>query len=243
MTATDPSLAAAPLDRPWKRLKAARIAAGFRTAKQFSDTLGIVGPTYNNHERPTRKEGGKGRQFSVQSAERYAEELGKRLPGVTADWLLYNVGPPPMALGGPGAADEIPDMPRDLPIVGTARGGLAGSFHLGRQLALAYRPPGLAGVDGVNALWVEGSSMAPVHPPGELRFANPDQHWGPGDDVVVRTERYQGAGDEWFVKRLVEVTDEDLVVEQLNPPATHRIGREFVVSVHRIPGLRELFAA
>ncbi len=101
------------LDRPWKRLKAARRAAGYLTAKEFSDTHGISQVTYNSHERPPRKEGGKGRAFSPPTAERYAELLKSALPDITGDWLLHNVGDPPAKIVSPSASKTPPHAQPD----------------------------------------------------------------------------------------------------------------------------------
>lgn len=93
------------LSRPWKRLKAARIAAGFKTAKHFSDMLGLNQVTYNNHERPPTSEGGKGRRFDLTTANKYAELLVQSLSGISGEWLLHNTGEPPLELL-PGAPEK-----------------------------------------------------------------------------------------------------------------------------------------
>lgn len=98
------------LDRPWKRLKAAREAAGFKTARSFSDTLGIGHNTYGNHERPPRSEGGKGRAFDQERAAAYATALSRTLPGLTADWLLHNAGPVPAGLLANGESPILPEV-------------------------------------------------------------------------------------------------------------------------------------
>ena len=62
---------------PGDRLKAAREAAGFPSARQAAIALGIGYTTYVSHE--TGKNG-----FTADQAERYAEEFG-----VDAAWLMF----------------------------------------------------------------------------------------------------------------------------------------------------------
>lgn len=93
------------LDRPWKRLKACRIAAGFPTIKSFTDAQGINYASYRTHENPTRAEGGKGRKFTQATAETYAGLFRERHLDVDAEWLLWGAGEPPVGvLGGPAIA-------------------------------------------------------------------------------------------------------------------------------------------
>lgn len=86
------------LDRPYKRLKAARIAAGYVTARQFADTHHLPEQTYGSHERKPTTEGGKGRGIPHDRAIEYAKLLATRLPEVTADWILHGAGHPPAAV-------------------------------------------------------------------------------------------------------------------------------------------------
>lgn len=88
------------LDTPADRLRAARLAAGFRTAREFSDRHNIPQATYSLHET-----GGRGLRKAV--AEGYARLLTERLPEVTADWLLYGRGTLPQALRPLMAGEDI----------------------------------------------------------------------------------------------------------------------------------------
>lgn len=58
------------------RLKAARIDAGYKTAKEFADKHGVAQPTYANHENDKRG-------IRREAAKYYAEALG-----ITVEWLL-----------------------------------------------------------------------------------------------------------------------------------------------------------
>lgn len=94
------------LFRPDQRLKAARAAAGYRTAKEFADKNGFPAVTVQKHEKG--KEAG-GRGLRRAQAEKYARALAKTLDGVNADWLLYGRGEPPVGvLGPPGQSPARP---------------------------------------------------------------------------------------------------------------------------------------
>jgi len=99
------------LDRPWKRLRAIRKGAGYRTAAEFADKHEINRPTYNNHENPPRAEGGKGRAFNEATASFYVGIFHPQFPDLTMDWLLYGAGPAPLNLdrdrNGDGDGDEF----------------------------------------------------------------------------------------------------------------------------------------
>jgi len=75
------------------RLRALRAAAGFKTAKEFSDTHGFAQQTYSAHERGAEA-GGRGLKRAV--AEVYISCLSQKLPGATVEWLLYGEGRSPL---------------------------------------------------------------------------------------------------------------------------------------------------
>ncbi len=87
------------LDRRHERLKAARIAAGYRTALEFSSKHGLKQPTYSAHET-----GERGLRKKV--AERYAKILSRELAGITSDWLLDNIGEPPVGILPPAESKK-----------------------------------------------------------------------------------------------------------------------------------------
>ena len=76
------------LRRANDRLKAARAAAGYRTAKEFADTHGIETSTYSNHESGARG-------IRQPTADRYVDFLAPNLAGISADWIRFGDGPPP----------------------------------------------------------------------------------------------------------------------------------------------------
>jgi phage repressor protein C with HTH and peptisase S24 domain len=160
--------------------------------------------------------------------------------------------PPP----GPRLAGEVrpapvrlprrEEMPRDVPVLGTASGSVAGnkdgSFSLTAEVIdFVRRPPALAGVRDAYAFYVENESMVPEHKPGELRFVHPHRMPQIGDSVVIQTKRHEEAPVECFIKRLVRRTDEKIVAEQLNPAARIDYQRRFIIAVHKVLTLNDLF--
>lgn len=154
------------LDTPFGRLKAARLAAGFRTAKEFSDTYGIPQPTYNKHETGVNGLRGDRPEF-------YASLLADRLPGITPEWLRYGAGDAPAGLAeGPqeeaSPHDAIPyepgnDEPPAPPILAALYPDTPGT--------LLYRATS-------DALYSAGVA------PGDLLVCEPARMPVPGDLVV-----------------------------------------------------------
>ena len=138
------------------------------------------------------------------------------------------------------------EMPRDLPVLGTALGSLIDDkfegFHLeGSAIDYVRRPPGLAHVPDAYAIYVQNDSMWPMHSPGDLRFANPHKPPRPGGTVIVQTRHWDTDPGQGYIKIFRRRTPTTLVLEQLNPPVTIEIPLRYVVSVHHVPDMAELF--
>jgi len=139
--------------------------------------------------------------------------------------------PLPEALAAPGL------MPRDLPVMGSTRGGTEGDFTLNGQVVdYVRRPPGLAHTSDAFALYVEGESMWPWREAGSLVVVHPARPPRIGDHVVVELtaplpEDLDGGeldGEErgaprpadraCYVKRLLARDAKGLRLGQYNPP-------------------------
>lgn len=132
-------------------------------------------------------------------------------------------------------------MPRDVPVYGTAAGSLVGAFQFEGVVEYVRRPPALMGVPVAYALYVTGSSMSPEHNPGDLRFIHPGRPPRVGDTVIVQTRNHEADGIASYIKTLVRMNDQRLVLQQRNPEATMEIDRRTVVAVHRVLTVNELF--
>ena len=134
------------------------------------------------------------------------------------------------------------DMPRDVPVEGTAAGSARGAFQIeGGPVDFVRRPPGIAGAKDVYALYVVNDSMEPRFAEGELIYVHPGRPVQPGNFVVVVQKTADLEPPQAYVKRLVRRDGETLVLEQLNPQATLELAQSTVQSVHRILTMNELF--
>jgi phage repressor protein C with HTH and peptisase S24 domain len=133
------------------------------------------------------------------------------------------------------------DMPRDVPVYGTAAGSVVGAFQFDGIVDYVRRPPALAGVGVAYALYITGTSMEPEHNPGDLRFIHPGRPPRVGDTVIVQTKNHEADGITAYIKTLVRMNEAKVVLHQRNPVATIELDRRTVVAVHRVLTLNELF--
>lgn len=136
----------------------------------------------------------------------------------------------------PNASHPIASpMLATVPAYGQAIGGDDGYFVLnGQKIADLLAPASLMGVRDAYAVLVSGESMEPRYEAGEAVFVNPHVPVRRGHYVVAQI---RVPGDEMprgYVKRFVRMSDERLILEQLNPAKELAFPRRQVVSVHRI---------
>jgi hypothetical protein len=137
---------------------------------------------------------------------------------------------------------EISSMPRNLPVFGTTAGGNgdgATIINQGDVVDYVRRPPGLAGNSKAYGLYVEGDSMEPQFEHGALILVDPGRKPRPGDRVVLVLLKDEGE-EISYVKQLVRITSDRLIVRQFNPPKELEFAREVVKSVERVLTTAEL---
>ncbi|HEX2020266.1 MAG TPA: S24 family peptidase [Aurantimonas sp.] len=137
-------------------------------------------------------------------------------------------------------------MPLDMPVYGTAAGSLAlhheGAFELeSRVVEYVRRPPALTNIPEAYGFYVAGGSMIPQHRPGDLRFAHPGLTPRRGDTVVVQARYAESLGVEAFIAHFQRRNDEYVFVSKLNPETEIRFEARYVVAIHRVLDLNELF--
>lgn len=161
-------------------------------------------------------------------------EKGERR--LTADWMARlaaaldvptaSLLPPDKASSSrkatPASLPSRAEMPRDVPVYGTAMGANGeGAFVLNQAegpIDRVRRGPGIAENRQVFAIYVEGDSMAPRFEAGELVYLDPARPVRAGDDIVFVIEpEAAGTPPKAYLKRLVRRTAERLVCEQFNP--------------------------
>lgn len=192
---------------------------------------------------------GKSRGPRGENAVRLAAVLG-----CSVEWLLGG-GP---AEGDPAgralparddfvlAAQRVPlpsEMPRDLPVLGTAAGARSESEGAvvmgGGPVEFLRRPAVLQGVQDAYVVYIVNDSMEPAFPHGEAACVHPHRPVKPGDNVVIQVR--DEAGDTYaYVKVLVRRTATDVVCRQHNPAREISFPRASVVSIHKILTVAEL---
>jgi hypothetical protein len=148
-----------------------------------------------------------------------------------------------VALGRPVEPLPLAAMRRDLPVYGTAAGSDGdGAFilHMGDVVDFVRRPPTLEGNRGAYGLYVEGESMVPAFPHGELLIVDPARPARPGDRVVMVVQ--QGPHEEpmAYVKELVRKSSSIVIVKQFNPPIELEFETHCVSTMHRILTMAEI---
>lgn len=159
----------------------------------------------------------------------------------------------PFALEG----SSMERMAQDLPVYGTALGAeriLEGqaieqaSLNTGEVLEYKKRPTILNGRSDVYGLYMQGSSMDPLHADGSIVLAERKRPPRSGDSVVVYL-RSNGDGDYGddgararmvMVKRLVKRTAHFLELYQFEGNLTFRVPMEDVLHTDRVLTLDDL---
>ncbi|HEV7284712.1 MAG TPA: S24 family peptidase [Kaistia sp.] len=172
----------------------------------------------------------------------------------TTEWLMgLEEGPPPV-IAQPDVIEvreaqigvfNSRALPQDVAVLGTAAGSIihnVDGFTIESDvIEFVRRPPALAGVKDLYAIFVVGSSMFPAHPEGEVRFVHPRRPYLVGDTVIVQTRTHDDDPGQAYIKVLAKKTPAMLVLQQFNPNATIEIPMEYVRSVHKVLTMNEMF--
>ncbi|MCB1516103.1 MAG: S24 family peptidase [Hyphomicrobiaceae bacterium] len=144
----------------------------------------------------------------------------------------------------------IPKGPATVPVMGTAQGsilpigdngGFEGFLIDMTPIQWARMPDGLANQRDIYAIFVEGDSMDPMHPPGTIRFVQPHRPPAPGDTVIVQTKHWEHEPGQAYIKIYRRRGGGKLILEQINPRAIVEIPLEFVTAIHRVATDNDLF--
>jgi phage repressor protein C with HTH and peptisase S24 domain len=223
-----------------QRLKAAREAAG-KTQRQVAEIASVEQSTYAHWE------GGIKARPSPEKVDIIARALG-----VSAEWILFGRGEGPQKkkspdspaqpspgpappLGGP--LQTVPIDPhrlsiKDLPVYGSARGGVEGELiDYQDPVEFNFRPPELVGVRDAFGVYVLGDSMLERFRQGEIVWVHPGRRPNRGDDVVIVFHDHTA-----LIKRLVSTNDGHVEVEQLNPRQKIKLPRDKIFRIFRIIG-------
>lgn len=173
--------------------------------------------------------------FLEMMSEANAEsDKGQRLP---APLKLLQASASANPSAGTITASPTPPLgPRDVPVLGRAKGGDGGEFEFnGQVMGWVQRPPHLIGVLDAYASYVDGESMYPRYKPGETVWTNPPKPFIRGDDIIVQLHpEEEGGNPRGYIKEFVRWEPKYLVVAQYNPPMEIKYDREMVISTHKI---------
>ncbi|KFC64002.1 putative phage repressor [Bosea sp. LC85] len=173
----------------------------------------------------------------------------------SVDQLLHGDGPPPpppLATEPPKSNVRLSELRfppgsisaggRNLPVMGTAAGSLGkGAFRLeGGVIDYVVRPEVLRNVKDAYGIYVEGESMYPAHPHGELRIIHPHRPCQIGDTVVIVAKYTEDGPTEAWIKKLVKRSGDRIIVEQYNPPAQIEFDRRYVETCHKVLTMNDL---
>jgi phage repressor protein C with HTH and peptisase S24 domain len=170
-----------------------------------------------------------------------------RALAVRPEWLESGAGEmdlpnqPPL-VEAPTTDLNISQMPRDLPVLGSASCGEDGLFEFnGETLDRVRRPPRLIGVQKAYALYTFNDCMSPWRENGDLVYVHPQMPVKINDYVVVQLKQENDGGPiPAYVKRLVRRTEENLKLLQYNPRKEILIPMRKVATIHRIMDWSEL---
>ena len=158
------------------------------------------------------------------------------------------------------AAFNPAELPRDVPVLGTAAGAELKVETDGKSLkvektlveaepvAYVRRPPSMERNRKIYALYITGASMEHRFRPGDLVYVDPRRAPHVGEDVIVqlidepRADADPAEVISVLVKQLVRTTATHYELTQHNPPLTFRIPKAKVAEIHRIVPLAELLS-
>lgn len=171
--------------------------------------------------------------------------LGKlaQILKVSPAWLITDDDSPAGNAGGPPLmAGSVAGLALDVPVYGQAVGGSGGDFRLNGQVVdYVRRPPGIANLRNVYALWIMGDSMSPWNKDGDLIYVSPARPPVVGDHVVVQLQdQADGEPGIAMVKLLVGKTPTQLKLSQYNPSREFAVALSKIKSIHKVLALREL---
>lgn len=225
MTKKDPS----PADkRRGQRLRERRKALGMDIT-ELAKAIGVSQPAVSQWE------------IGVTAPSRRKVAKLAQILRVPAAWIIAD-DEPQSGTTAPAAPPVIAALPIDVPVYGVVVGGSDGDFRLNGQVVdYVRRPPGIASLRNVYALWILGDSMAPWNKDGDLIYVSPARPPVVGDHVVVQLQdTTDGEPGLAMVKLLLGKTPTQLKLAQYNPGREFNLALSKVKAIHKVLSLREL---
>jgi len=215
---------------PAKRLEEARLARGFKEAKEATTFFGWNYVSYTQHE--------SGLRGLSRAAKTYAE--GYR---VSEGWLLTGEGKGPDGTLIAPTAEKVSIVPgsdlvstQKMPVYAAAMGGDGHIIVSFDQIDEIKRPAELENVKGGYGLLIKGTSMVPALWEGDMALVNP--HLAPAREFnhIFYHEPPNSSEVEAIVKQLDNWNDRDWTLTQWNPHRTWKESRQVWRVCHRVVG-------
>ena len=163
-------------------------------------------------------------QPRLEMAQQIADKLQVSLEDVLGTDIVEPVATPVVAASN-----------NQMPIYGAAQGGPGHDItNIETPADTAPVPAYLSGATDPYGVFVVGDSMEPRFYSGETLMVHPGRPVRKGDWVVVQFVDADGVYA--VVKKFDHSNDQDVHVEQLNPPQPIRYARDSVRAVHKVVG-------
>lgn len=197
--------------RTWLEERLAALRSQGKTKAGLAAALGLPGPRVHEMIRGERR---------IQAAEiapmaRYLQMDEATILRLEGGDLEAEIRPAPEIV-----IPSVQAMPKDVEVRGVAVGGKDGDFAFnGSVVDRVRRPPGIADLRGVAAIYVMGDSMVPWRQPGDLVYFTDVRPARPGDHVIVELKPGRdGEAGTALLKKLVGRAGSKLRLAQYNPP-------------------------
>lgn len=173
-----------------------------------------------------------------------------------ADLFAIDAGAQPLVAKPPFNPN---DLPRDVPIMGTATGAMLDigdngdatsveEIELQDIIGYARRPPAIDSNRKAYALYIAGQSMEPRYRAGDLVYVDPRRSPMIGDDVIVqlvgevREDADPAEIRHVLVKQLMRNSASHIELCQFNPHVTFKVPKTKIHAIHRVIPLSELLS-
>lgn len=188
-----------------------------KTISELADIVEVKAHTLRRYARHDS-------QPRLEMAQQIADKLQVSLEDVLGTDIVEPVATPVVAASN-----------NTMPIYGAAQGGPGHDItNIETPADTAQVPPYLSGATDPYGVFVVGDSMEPRFYSGETLMVHPGKPVRKGDWVVVQF--VDGDGVYAVVKKFDHSNDQDVHVEQLNPPQPIRYARDSVRAVHKVVG-------
>lgn len=214
-----------------ERLQKARKQAGYSSAAQAAEAMGVNYATYSGHENGNRG-------IKQQTVMKYAKFFR-----VTFNWLQFGEddGNLPQESVVTGYIEpittrvEAPLGERDLPVYAAVEGGDGDLVVSTEPVDMVPRPWYMGQVKDGYAVIVTGESMVPAYDPGDMAIVNPKLPPVRGK-VHIFTCENENSHFKASIKVLVKSTETAWMVEQYNPPKTYALPKSEWTHARRVVG-------